>query len=410
IIMVTPPQAADGSHELESAATTSGFGSELDVPVIHMTPEALGRMLNRSSTSLDRLIDAANRGDGGVRHLSWLARASLDTEVRRNALSTFNIGGILPGSGELTDGWVIVGGHYDHIGHGYTGSRSPGSNAIHPGADDNASGTAGVLVLAQRLKAWADEHEGDRRNILFMGFGGEEAGLHGSRYFVDTPSIDLSKASVMVNLDMIGRLRDDSVMLGGTGTAEEFDELLLPHVEASGLTVHASRGGTGPSDHASFFSGGVPVLFFFTGLHDDYHRPEDEAWTVDPEGGLRIVELAEDVIQDVATRGHQLTFINTSESGPARRTGARVRLGIMPAYGADLETGVQVESVTAGTSAAEGGLKAGDVLLTWNGDKLDGGRDLMAALRTHDPGDEVKLEILRDGKKVPVAITLKGRD
>jgi len=410
VVLVTPPDAVDGKHDLETVASTRGFGRALDMPVVQMTPEAANAMLRRGGKSFRSLIDKANRGEGATTRISDRVQLSLQTELERAKLETFNIGGVLPGTGELSDEWVIVGGHFDHLGYGYLGSRAPGVHAIHPGADDNASGTAAVLVLADRLHDWAQSHDDSRRNILFLGFGGEEAGLHGSRFFVNNPSIDLGTASAMVNLDMVGRLRDDRLMLGGTGTAEEFDELLPTHVEPSGLTVVASRGGTGPSDHASFFTGGVPVLFFFTGLHDDYHRPEDEGWTVDPEGGLRIIDLAQDVIVDIATRDDQLTFMGTQESGPVRRTGAKVRLGIMPAYGADLETGVQVESVTAGTSAALGGIQAGDVLLAWDDTELAGGRDLMAALRKHEAGDVVTIRVKRGDAIVPLTITLKGRE
>jgi hypothetical protein len=410
VIMVTPPHAVDGATGLETAQTSRGFGRALDIPVVHMTPEAVDALLRQGGQSLAPLAVQADRGETTTRELSNLLKVTLDTSLERPTLNTHNIGGVLRGQGDLADDWVIVGGHYDHLGYGYVGSRAPGVHAIHPGADDNASGTAAVLVLAERLHHWADAHQDDRRSILFLAFSGEEAGLHGSRYFVDNPSIDTDRASVMVNLDMVGRLRNDTVMLSGTGTAEEFDELLPPHVEPTGLTVEASRGGTGPSDHASFFAGGMPVLFFFTGLHDDYHRPEDEAWTVDPEGGLRIVELADSVIRDIATRDDNLTFVSTNASGPMRRTGAKVRLGIMPAYGADLDTGVLVSSVTAGTSAAEAGLQSDDVLLTWDGSELKGGRDLMAVLRKHSAGDTAKLTIRRNGVVKTVSVTLQGRE
>lgn len=409
VILVTPPNAVDGAHTLESVSTTRGFGRTADVPIVHMTASAANAMFKQAGQTLNQLIQRANQGDLHTKELSSLLNVTLDTQLGRKELHTHNIAGILPGSGDLADDWVIVGGHYDHIGYGYTGSRAPGVHAIHPGADDNASGTAAVLVLAERLHHWAQDHEGDRRNIMFMGFSGEEAGLHGSRFFVNNPSIDTDRVSAMINLDMVGRLRNDTVMLSGVGTAEEFDAMLPDLVEPTGLTVQASRGGTGPSDHASFFNGGMPVLFFFTGLHDDYHRPEDQAWTVDPEGGLRIVELADAVIRDIAVRDANLTFVESTAAGPVRRTGARVRLGIMPSYGADIKTGVLVESVTAGTSAANGGVQAGDILLKWDDTTLTGGRDLMAALRTHAPGDTVKLKVNRGGTIKTLSVELKGR-
>jgi hypothetical protein len=407
--MVTPPNAVDAQHDLETVDSTRGFGRALDIPVIQMTPKAANMMLKRGGQSLSTLIEGADSGDETAKRISNLMKLSIHTSLERAKLDTFNIGGVLPGQGDLADEWIIVGGHFDHIGYGYLGSRAPGVHAIHPGADDNASGTAAVLLLADRLKHWAESNDEDRRSILFLGFGGEEAGLHGSRHFVNNPSIDLANASAMINLDMVGRLRDNQLMLGGTGTATEFDDMLPGLVEPTGLTVVATRGGTGPSDHSSFFNGGLPVLFFFTGLHDDYHRPEDEGWTVDPEGGLRIVELAQEVIEAIATREDQLTFVDTQDSGPVRRTGAKVRLGIMPAYGADLETGVMAESVTKGTSAALGGVQAGDILLTWNGTELTGGRDLMTALKKHAPDDVVKLRVKRGDAIVPLTITLQGR-
>ncbi len=411
LIMVTPPHLAEGSHALESASTTRGYGRALPIPVVHMTAEAADTMLRQTGQPLARLVGQADRGEIRCKDLSSLLKVNLSTDLATRALHTCNIAGILPGAGDLADDWIVIGGHYDHIGHGYVGSRAPGVHAIHPGADDNASGTAAVLVLAERLHDWAEESEDDRRSIIFMGFGGEEAGLHGSRYFVNNPTIDTDRVSAMINLDMVGRLRNDTLMIGGTGTAEEFDDMLPGHVEPTGLTVQATRGGTGPSDHSSFFSGGMPVLFFFTGLHDDYHRPEDEAWTVDPEGGLRIVELADSVIKDIATRDENLTFVNTSASGPSpRRTGASVRLGVMPGYGADIETGVLVETVSDNTSAAEGGIKPGDILLAWDDTTLEGGRDLMDALRKHKPGDEVKIKINRDGTIKTLNVKLKARN
>lgn len=407
IILVNPRNAAAGRRGLESFRYTRRFRPMLDVPAVHMdqdTADTLLKTADRRGRGLDRLQSLADSGriktvDGrdGV-------MVTLDNEISRPELAAQNVAAVLPGSGELADEWIVIGGHYDHLGNGYVGSRS-NSNEIHYGADDNASGTGAVLVLADRLSRF--ETDEDRRSIIFIGFDAEEAGLHGSKWFLDNCPIDPESINCMINMDMMGRLRDNTVSISGTGTAVEFDEVLPRYVEPSGLVARASPGGLGPSDHSNFYQRDIPVLFFFTGDHDDYHTPRDHAWLVNPEGAARIIDLAGDLVEEFAVTP-KLTFQESTSGGRARRTGARVRLGIMPSYTADIPTGVFIDGVSDGTSAADAGLQRGDVILKWDGDAIPDGSKLMQKIMSHAPGDTPVLRIKRGDEEMDVPVKLKA--
>ncbi len=242
---------------------------------------------------------------------------------------------------------------------------------------------------------------------MFIGFDAEEAGLHGSKWFLDNCPIDPDSINCMINMDMMGRLRNNTVSISGTGTAVEFEEMLPRITEPTGLVVRASPGGMGPSDHSSFYQRDIPVMFFFSGDHDDYHTPRDHAWLVNPEGSARIINMALDVAEEVSV-GPALTFQSSTDGGRARRTGARVRLGIMPSYSADIDTGVLVDGVSDGTSAADAGLKAGDVILKWDGEDITDGSKLMQKLMSHDPGDTPVLRIKRGDEEMDLPVKLKA--
>jgi len=420
IILVNPPGAVDGAQGLESLQQSARFGRRVDVPVVQMTAEAVDRILARAEIEGD-LLALRKRADAGTvatLNLPDELKVTLTTELHADdRLGTQNVGAMLPGRGDLANQWVVIGAHYDHVGFGYTGAMPSNVGKLHPGADDNASGTAGLLIAAKRLAREAetstDEH---RRSILFLAFGAEEAGLYGSDYFVEHSSVPADKIYCMINMDMIGRLRSQNLLIGGTGSAREFDELLAPHIEASGLTISAVPSGRGPSDHSNFFTAGVPVLFIFTGEHDVYHTPDDQASTVNPIGAIQVVDLVQSVALDLATRTEPLTYVarpggGGAGGGPAAGpAGPRVRLGITPAYNAELETGIAVEAVADGTSAAQAGIQAGDVLLAWNGDELVGGQTLFALLGSAEPGEIVKMTIQRGDKNLVIDVTLQGRD
>ena len=411
VIMVTPPKAIDGRSGLESLQSSQGYRPRASVPVIHLDAKKANALLKQAhpnGNGLEQLRRAADRDRIDTLDLSDDVEVTLRTKLKQPGMPARNIGGMIPGRGELADEWLIVGGHYDHLGTGYTGSRRRNSSEYHNGADDNASGTASVLVFADRLAEFSRESDVDHRSIMFLGFGAEEAGLHGSKYFVNNPPMPLEKVTCMINFDMMGRLGEKGLQLLGTGTAEEFDEMLPRHVSKSELVVNSTPGGSGPSDHASFYAAEMPVLFFFSGITDEYHTPDDEAWTVNPQGAIAMIDLAEDLAKELITREDLLTFKKNSTSAPRRGTGSRVRLGVMPSYDADIETGVMIDGVSDNTSASDAGLQSGDIMLSWNGDPLEGAGTLMEKLRASSPGDKVEVTVMRKGQLKKLEVKLRG--
>lgn len=329
-------------------------------------------------------------------------------------IDAFNIAGVIPGQGGLADEWIVIGAHYDHVGDGSLGGIRP-SNAgqMHLGADDNASGTAGALVLAHMLTIDADAAEetgADRRSVLVLFFDAEEMGLHGSRHFAEHPSIPLEKASLVINLDMIGRLRNDEVAVLGAGTAEALDAIMEPHIEASGLTVGITPAGSGRSDDANFHERNVPAVHFFTGMTREYTTPEDMAWTLNPVGAAELLDLLRDLVNDLATRPEQLVWQDPPRSRGRDRGYADVRLGIRPGMSDDLPVGIRIAQVQEGTTADLGGMKDDDVLLKWNGKTMSGLRALFEMLQQHKPGDKVKVVVLRNDEEVELELTLQASE
>jgi len=417
ILFVNPPGAAQGADGLESPESSAAFGPTQDVPIVQIAQPVADELLARADPEGRTLMQWRRLADDGMVKTVGLRSSvtvTIETTVERMDRETgSNVAAVLRGSGDLADEWIIIGGHFDHVGYGYFGSRAgaDGRGHIHPGADDNASGTASVLMLAKRLsERYAEEDDTPRRSILFMGFSAEESGLHGSRWFVDNPNLDLEDVSLMINLDMVGRLRDGTLSISGTGTADEFENLLPKWTEDCGMDIEAIATGTGPSDHSNFYRAGVPVLFFFTGLHNEYHMPEDKGFTVNPAGGMKIVDLAERVAWDIAHRAGQLTY-SEADAGRGRDRGyAKVRLGIRPGMGADLDTGVLIDEVSEGTSADHAGLQGGDVILQWGDTEITGMRALFESLQKHEPGDVVQLKIQRGDDELTVPVKLQASD
>ena len=416
IIMINPPGAIDGKTGLETLQESGRFGRRLEIPVVQITPEVAERILAAGDSQKRDLLTWRKLSDNGevkTFNMNDSVRVSINANLEVNdRLKTENVAAVLRGKGSLADEWVVIGGHYDHVGFGYTGAMPANVGQLHPGADDNASGTGAVLIAVKRLsekysKAGANEN---LRSILFMGFGAEEAGLHGSRYFVENSPISMGAINLMINMDMVGRLRSDSLLVQGTGTAENFPALLKPIFERSDLKIAASGTGRGPSDHSNFYGKQVPVLFLFTGEHADYHKPGDLAHTVNPAGAVKIINLLEDLTLHFAAAPDRLQYASAAGGGgPGRDTGARVSLGTIPDYTAELETGMRVEDVRDGSSAAEAGIKPGDILLTWNGEEIDGARKLSEFLGKHEPGDRITIVLRRGDQELTINVHLKAR-
>lgn len=419
VIVVNPPGADDPRVNKLTDAQDSR-GTAVPIPVVMLTPEMTSKLLKAAdpadaNRTLMTFRQAADER-GGVIDLPN-ATATIETEVARDPITTANVGGVLPGKGALKDQYVVLGAHYDHVGYGPVGVEPRNQGKLHPGADDNASGTSALLVLAGRLaRSYAELPEGaSARSILFLGFSAEESGLIGSHYFVAHPSTKLDQIDLMINMDMVGRLRTKPAMeLQGTESAEGFYDWLEPYVVKSGVPIqHGSEVATN-SDHASFYNKKIPVLFFFTGTHGDYHKPGDTAAKLNPVGAGRIIGLVHDIAIADAQRADRLKFAppkkkEGEEENPGPMRGVRVRFGIAPGnYGDD--DGVLVGDVSDGTSAADAGIKAGDRLVKWNGKEIKGVEAWMPMLSDARPGDIVDVTVLRDGKEQVIKVTLKAAD
>jgi hypothetical protein len=335
--------------------------------------------------------------------------ASVEVGLTRTSAEAFNVVGRLPArAADKLDGVVVVGAHYDHLGMGGHDSLDPDSHAPHLGADDNASGTATILEIARAL---AEHPEKLRRDVVFAAFTGEESGDLGSTFFTKTPPAGLSMKGVvaMVNLDMVGRMRDDRLSVLGAESAPEWPALVQPACDAAGVTCTIGGDGYGPSDHMPFYSAGVPVLFFFTGAHADYHKPSDSPDKINAAGAAQIARIGQDVVASVA--GHdRLTYHATPSPPPAGDVRhSHASLGTVPDYSGTPTgvPGVLLAGVRPGSSAEKAGVHKGDVLVQLGDHKLASIEDFMFALDAYKPGDRVKIAVVRDGKRLELTATLQ---
>ncbi len=331
------------------------------------------------------------------------AAVSIATKIDPVEAGSVNVIGLLAARPDAPkhDEYVVVGAHYDHLGHGGSASRAPGSHEIHPGADDNASGTALVLEVARRFAALPAAPD---RNILFMSFGAEEIGAIGSRYWCEHPTVPLDHVVAMINADMVGRLRDNRLIVDGVGTAAGWRPLVDKAAEGLGLSLAFGAEGFGASDHASFTAVRVPVAFFFTGVHPDYHMPTDTADKIDAAGEERVATLAGRLALAVAASPDRLAFVDApSDPHSGMRGGFKVSLGTIPDY-AYAGKGLRLDGVRPDAPAARGGLQRGDVIVKVGPHEIGNIHDYMFALGELEPGREVVIEVERDGKRVPLKV------
>jgi Zn-dependent M28 family amino/carboxypeptidase len=336
-------------------------------------------------------------------------RISLEVNVESTRATVNNVLAYLPGK---TDEYVIIGAHYDHLGRGYYDSLAPSLiGQIHPGADDNASGTAGVLELARLLAPMKGQLQ---RGILFASFAGEELGLLGSADWVKEPTLPLDKAVAMLNMDMIGRIKDDKVYIGGVGTGADFKSLLEQEQSKSTFKIEYSAGGYSASDHTSFVAKKIPVLFFFSGLHSDYHRPSDTWEKINAPGAAHLLDFIDDVALRIDSASERTAFVTVVEDQPADHTTGGGGSGYGPYFGSipdfgQQENGVKFSDVRPGSPAAKVGFKAGDVLVQFGAMPIKNLYDFTDALRRSKVGDVIEVKVLRDGKPISASVKLEQR-
>ncbi|MFA6235546.1 MAG: M28 family peptidase [Bacteroidota bacterium] len=377
----------------------------MNIPVLSITRRIAERLLGgRTVAELEKELNAGKR----PLRTECTGSVSASVALERQSITGRNVLAMIDGTDERLRGeYIILGAHYDHLGLGGpgSGSRRPDTTAVHNGADDNASGTAAVLELGERIAAAG----GLRRSVIVVAFTGEEMGLLGAKSFTGDPPVDLKKVVLMCNLDMIGRFKDDdnSINVGGTGTAAELEGMLRTAGENAEMKLAMSPEGYGPSDHSAFYAMDVPVLSFFTGINEEYHTPEDDAERLNYPGEKRVTDLVYEVVAAVGNRDDALAF---RESGPKTRPSAsrrfKVTLGIMPDVSSSGGKGLRADAIVEGRPADLAGMKKGDVIVAMEGKPVNGVYEYMNRLSEFKPGQRISVEVLRGEEKIVLIVEL----
>ena len=417
------------------------FGSlagpeDIGLAVIQVATGVVNEWLKPGGHTLDELRQAIDKDLSNHSFaLDPATHVAATVDVERIRKPVANVVGLLPGSDPtLARQAIVIGAHYDHLGLGEQYSLAPRQiGQIHHGADDNASGTSGVLELAD---FFAHRPARAKHTIVFITFAGEELGLLGSSYYTAHPEFPLDRTMAMINMDMIGRVSKNRLYVGGTGTSpgfkkrvEDANQTLPPPTsgseaspagassqpgesnQAQGFELSYSASGYGASDQTSFTVHNIPVLFFFSGLHSDYHKPSDTWDKIDAPAGARVLELVAGVTDSLDQLTEKPPYVRVAEpASPASGGGGGYGpyFGSIPDFG-EIEHGVKFADVRDGSPAAKAGFKAGDILVEFDTKKIDNLYDFTYALRAHKPGDKVMVTVLRNGEKVTHEVTLEVR-
>jgi aminopeptidase YwaD len=386
----------------------SGGDLTAGIPAIRIKRSAAQYILGSSGTSIEDIEKNLNESRKPAGFATGITvSATTDIERRRNP--TRNVVMLLPGSDPiLKNEYVIVGAHFDHLGMGGEGSSSRATDTIatHYGADDNASGVALMIELAGKFSATPG---GNARSMIFVALSGEEMGLLGAKYFVENSPVDLKSVNAMINLDMVGRMKDEKVLqVGGAGTATGLREILSANNDSTKLTLVISDEGYGPSDHSAFYGKDIPVLFVSTGAHLDYHTPFDTKERINYDGMVTISDYLYKVAAIMVNSTERLAF---TESGPkdggsrgTRRKG--VTLGLMPDFAGNITDGLRADFITPGKPAAIGGMLKGDIIKSINGKSVNNIEDYMFRLNQLKPGERITVEVLRGDRRELLLIQL----
>lgn len=369
------------------------------IPVINITRAVADKILESMNYSVADLESSIKANKQPI-SFSLPVVLNAKTDVERKKVNAVNVIGSIEGKDK--DHFIVIGAHYDHLGFGGpgSGSRTPEEHAVHNGADDNASGVAGVLELAGKLAAEKDKLN---MSVLFIAFTGEEMGLLGSKEFTKNPLVPLKNIKAMINLDMIGRLENDSkgLNIGGTGTSVETDTILAMISAKSSLKIAKSLDGYGPSDHAAFYSENIPVFFFTTGAHDDYHTPADDFVKINLQGEKDILDFTYNLVKELDSRNCNLTF---KESGSKQNVrygrNMKVTLGIIPDMVSSENNGLRIDGTKKGGPAESAGLLKGDRIISINGNAVTNIYDYMTRLGDLKPGDRANVEVARGEQKL----------
>jgi Peptidase family M28/PDZ domain/PA domain len=406
-VVVLNGKLGDGEQDSLTRMGSVSGPENVGIFFVQVKNQVANGWLKSAGTSLAEVQDKINASStpASFRFPETL-EAALHIDIETTRATVNNVLGWLPGQ---SDEYLIVGAHYDHLGRGNFDSLSPSEiGRIHPGADDNASGTAGVLELARLL---APQRGQLKRSILFVNFAGEELGLLGSAAWVKDPTRPLGQAVAMINMDMIGRIKNDKVYIGGVGTGSTFKAVLEQAQKDTPFKIEYSAGGYSSSDHTSFVSKKIPVLFFFSGLHSDYHKPSDTWDKINAPSAARLLDLVGKVAIQLASAENAPRFQAVAEDRPpggAGGGGYGPYFGSIPDFG-QTENGVRFSDVKPNSPAAKAGLKPGDVLIQFGDKPIGNLYDFTDALRRSQVGDVVAVKVLRDGQPVNANVKLEQR-
>jgi hypothetical protein len=412
VIFINDVVTHSGEDKLEKLGETGGprdagvFFVQVKAPLAERWLAAEGRDLRQLSEEIDRDLKPRSFP------LSKL-EVDLDVDLIHETKTVHNVAAFLPGA---TSEYIIIGAHYDHLGLGDEHSLAPGlKGTIHPGADDNASGTAGVIELAR----WFSKQSQPQRGVLFMTFAGEELGLLGSEWYVKNPILPLENAVAMINLDMIGRIREGKVFLSGVETGSTFAKLLdqvklSPPLHFDMTGKNSGTNMNDASDHASFVSKQIPVLFFFSGLHADYHKPGDTADKIDAPDAAKLLDYVANLAEHIAASPDRPSFVRVARPPAGPVSGGNNVSGYGPDFGSipdfdEPPKGVRFADVREGSPAAKAGLRGGDILIAFDGKDISNLYDFTYALRDHKPGDLVPVKVLRGDQTIEAKVLLTER-
>ena len=405
IVVINPPGCAD-----ERSESLPGFSmgrSNTDVPIVVVTSEAAQAIFAGSGKSVMDMRAHADEG-GPIIPLDIEVRVSCKIVIED--VTAENVGGLIPGRGDLASEYIVIGAHMDHLGMGFFGSRDQESagKELHPGADDNASGTAGILLLADKLVQdyAAMPEERPLRTVLVIAFSAEESGLNGAQYYVEHPLADASQHALMMNFDMIGRIANKRLAVSGLGSAVGMADWMEPLLEASPLDVQPAEGGGGGSDHLAFLSAEIPAIFaIIADFHQDYHTPRDTSDKINRVDAVEAAYLWREIALVAAQRSEPFEFVRQARGG---RRPMKVRFGITLGQAAEDLRGVAVDDLTTGGAAEASGILPGDRLVSWDGEEIEDVRAWMGMLAGHEPGDEVRVGIERDGEPLEIRVVLEA--
>jgi aminopeptidase YwaD len=379
------------------------------VQVVHIKRAVADRILASHNVTIESLENEINESRQ-PKSIILDQLINISTEIVKKSESTQNVVALLPGNDPvLKDEYIVIGAHYDHLGMGGSGSgsRRPDTVAVHNGADDNASGVASIIEMVEKMASKKNEL---KRSVIFIAFGAEEMGLLGSKFFTDNSPVNIKDIKAMLNLDMVGSLNKETKALtvGGTGTAIGLSDLVSQLADSTKLFIKQSTEGYGPSDHASFYMKDIPVLFFFTGVTEEYHTPDDIIDSLNFAGQKVVSDYAYDLAMAIDTRNEALVY---QEAGPKVKTeggrrSLKVTLGIMPDFASVNTKGVRADMVIKDRPAYRAGMQNGDIIVAMEGKPVGDIYEYMARLKEFKKGQRISVDVIRGNEKIVLIVEL----